>query len=104
MGAIRTYATTADIVAALPGIQGSCLSSVDVSPCVQKLNDLAHWNTPHEKITCIDEAHSLLQTAVADGCRNGLSAGQPQQAAMEITGDDVLSLFIIVVHRCELPN
>lgn len=103
--AIRSYATTAELLAVLPGMQGRGMCNVDMRSCAEKLSDIDHKITPHEKITCIDEAHSLLQQSVADGARSGQAAsGRAQEGAMEITGDDVLSLFILAVHRSDLPN
>merc|ERR1712039_941244 len=57
-----------------------------------------HSITLHEKVTCIDEAHSALQKCVAEGIAR--AAG----TTVEITGDDVLSLFILAIQKSELQQ
>lgn len=99
--AIAIYPSTEELVDAIPGAHGRGLGLVDVSSCAEKLALMDHQVTPHEKIACIDEAHALLQRCVADGAR---AAGAGAGGAMEITGDDVLSLFILAVHQSSLQH
>merc|ERR1712217_223154 len=61
-----------------------------------------HKITPHEKVACIDEAHSMLQRCVAEGARTG--AHMRDGTTYEITGDDVISLFILAVHGSALQH
>uniref|UniRef100_A0A7S0F9V2 VPS9 domain-containing protein n=1 Tax=Pyrodinium bahamense TaxID=73915 RepID=A0A7S0F9V2_9DINO len=100
--AVRSYASTEELVSAIPGAQGRGLGLVDVSGSSEQLALMDHKITPHEKIACIDEAHSLLQRCVAEGARAG--SQQSEAGVMEITGDDVLSLFILAVHRSCLQH
>lgn len=99
--AIRSYATAAELVAAIPDAAGRGLATVDVRRCSEALELMDHKITPHEKITCIDEAHSMLQRGVEDGAR---ADGAGQQGAIEITGDDVLSLFILALHGTTMEH
>jgi len=92
--AIRSYASQKELVE-VEGIFGPssrALALVDVRGCAEQLADMDHKITPHEKVACIDEAHSVLQRCVAESARNAPRGG------VEITGDDVLSLFILAVH------
>lgn len=89
--AILSYGSTAELLNCIPKAQENGLGSVDIQACSDQLDLLDHRITPHEKIQCIDEAHSVLQRCVQEAPRVG-------EGAVEITGDDVLSLFILAVH------
>mmetsp|Transcript_29080 Transcript_29080/g.83349 ORF Transcript_29080/g.83349 Transcript_29080/m.83349 type:complete len:472 (+) Transcript_29080:38-1453(+) len=100
--AIKSYASVGELVDAIPGAQGRGLGLVDVSGCSEQLALMDHKITPHEKIACIDEAHSLLQHCVAEGARAGPRSREG--GVLEITGDDVLSLFILAVYGSALQH
>eukprot|EP00446_Apocalathium_sp_SHHI-4_P036965 CAMPEP_0177303650 /NCGR_PEP_ID=MMETSP0368-20130122/6245_1 /TAXON_ID=447022 ORGANISM="Scrippsiella hangoei-like, Strain SHHI-4" /NCGR_SAMPLE_ID=MMETSP0368 /ASSEMBLY_ACC=CAM_ASM_000363 /LENGTH=539 /DNA_ID=CAMNT_0018762209 /DNA_START=128 /DNA_END=1747 /DNA_ORIENTATION=- len=93
---IRSFASAEELVEAIPGCQGRGLGLVDIKRCSDQLDEVDHKISPHEKIACIDEAYSALQRCVADGAR------QAGSGAVEITGDDVMSLFILAVYRSSL--
>jgi len=93
---IRSFASVGELLEAIPGAQGRGLGLVDLGGCAEQLAEVEHKITPHEKIACINEAHTLLQRCIAD-CAKASSGAQ--QGSIEITGDDVLSLFILVVYR-----
>mmetsp|Transcript_95401 Transcript_95401/g.309138 ORF Transcript_95401/g.309138 Transcript_95401/m.309138 type:complete len:503 (+) Transcript_95401:135-1643(+) len=93
---IRSFASAEELVEAIPGCQGRGLGLVDIKRCSDQLDEVDHKISPHEKIACIDEAYSALQHCVADGAR------QAGSGAVEITGDDVMSLFILAVYRSSL--
>lgn len=90
---IASYASVSELVDAIPGAQGRGLGLIDLCDCSEQLEELAHKITPHDKIASIDEAHSVLQRCVAEAARVSGSTG------FEITGDDVLSLFILAIYR-----
>merc|ERR1712232_18162 len=69
--------------------------------CSKELELMEKAITPHEKVACIDKAHSLLQQKVAEGTKNTQAAGD---SPVEITGDDVLSLFIRSVHGSQVKQ
>eukprot|EP00440_Ansanella_granifera_P061217 gb/GFBE01066361.1/.p1 GENE.gb/GFBE01066361.1/~~gb/GFBE01066361.1/.p1 ORF type:complete len:461 (+),score=93.76 gb/GFBE01066361.1/:1-1383(+) len=98
--AIRSYESVAELLQAIPGADGRGLGLVDVRECSKELELMDRKITPHEKIACIDKAHSLLQQCVAEGAKSGQSGGGP----VEITGDDVLSLFILAVHGSQVKH
>lgn len=98
---IRSYTSTAALIADLPGLQGKNLSNVDVRSCAEKLADIDHKITPHEKIACIGEAHSLLQRSIEEGAQK---SSRSQEGVMEITGDDIQFLFTLALYRTDLPN
>jgi len=109
--AVRSHLSASDLVNVIPGAQGRGLGLVDTSGCSEQLALMDHKITPHEKIACIDEAYSLLQRCVEEGARaaaprvtplgaGGGGAGGP----VEITGDDVLSLFVLAVYNSRLEH
>lgn len=102
--AIRSYDSIEDLLSAVPGAGGRGLGRVDVKACSDHLAQMDHEITPHEKIACINEAHSALQRCAADGALGSGRGPRRQEAAVEITGDDVLSLFIIAVYRSALKD
>lgn len=106
--AIRSYGSVAELVEAIPGAAVRGLGRVDVRECSKQLALLDHRITPHEKVQCIEEAHSLLQRCVAEGAREAAlptsPLGSPGRPRVEITGDDVLSLFILAVHGSQLHS
>lgn len=93
---IESYSTAAELVDAIPGAQGRGLGLVDLGRCSRELEEVDHKISPHEKIACINEAYSFLQRCVAEGAK---ADRQPGAAAIEITGDDVISLFILAMHQ-----
>jgi hypothetical protein len=100
---MRSFKTTDELIEAIPDARGRGLGKVDVKICAQKLSDIDHMIHPHGKIACIDEAHSLLNKCVAEACE-AQAPGRPRRDSFEITGDDVLSLFILAIHKSNLPN
>eukprot|EP00747_Dinoflagellata_sp_TGD_P079855 gnl/TRDRNA2_/TRDRNA2_160671_c0_seq2.p1 gnl/TRDRNA2_/TRDRNA2_160671_c0~~gnl/TRDRNA2_/TRDRNA2_160671_c0_seq2.p1 ORF type:complete len:439 (-),score=85.35 gnl/TRDRNA2_/TRDRNA2_160671_c0_seq2:53-1369(-) len=98
--AIRSYSTTQELIDAMPdGGDSKSLHLLDVRECSEKLAamDLSTMMTPHEKVACIDEAHTMLKRCVAETAQKG-------PVAVEITGDDILSLFILAVHGSKLQH
>lgn len=91
--AVLSYTSVGELLEAIPGAQGRGLGLVDVRGCSEQLSRMHHSITPHEKIQIIDDAHSVLQRCVAEGSR-----------IMEITGDDVLSLFILAIYGSDLKQ
>lgn len=67
---------------------------LDVTPSAELLSLLDHKITPHEKIEAINDAHTALQKALLEQDRE----------AREITGDDVMSAFILAVHASPLQH
>jgi len=100
---VRSYATVADLLGAIPGAQGRGLGLVDLTGCCEQLAEIDHKITPHEKIACIDEAHSVLQRCIAEGAKVAAIGGSGS-GAIEITGDDVLSLFILAAYKSSLQH
>eukprot|EP00929_Paragymnodinium_shiwhaense_P095089 TRINITY_DN56053_c0_g1_i1.p1 TRINITY_DN56053_c0_g1~~TRINITY_DN56053_c0_g1_i1.p1 ORF type:complete len:478 (-),score=118.56 TRINITY_DN56053_c0_g1_i1:80-1513(-) len=96
--AIRSFETTEELLHAIPGASAR-LGRVDVRPCATALATMDHQITPHEKITYINQAYSALQEAIQQA--NASSGVSKQQ---EITGDDVLSLFILAIRSCALKD
>jgi len=94
---VRSYGSVEDLLKAIPGAEGR-LCFVDVSESANELELLEGKIAPHEKIECVDKAHGLLQRSIASQTRPSTSA------PVEITGDDVLSLFILVVYRSQVKN
>merc|ERR1712150_156597 len=99
--AIRSYASKGELMDAIPGAQGRGLGFVDVRSCSEQLKLMDHKITPHEKISSIDEAHAMLQRCVAEGARAG---PRQRETTVEITGDDVLSLFILAIYGSDLQH
>eukprot|EP00928_Gymnodinium_smaydae_P054416 TRINITY_DN38191_c0_g1_i1.p1 TRINITY_DN38191_c0_g1~~TRINITY_DN38191_c0_g1_i1.p1 ORF type:complete len:482 (+),score=116.55 TRINITY_DN38191_c0_g1_i1:70-1446(+) len=111
--AIRGFESAEDLLAYVPGAAGRGLGRVDVGRCAAHLAAMDKEITPHEKIACINEAHASLQKCIADGARAsaaaaaanaaagglGGSARAGEPAAVEITGDDVLALFIMALRE-----
>lgn len=93
---VRSYASLDDLLKAVPG--GERLCFVDVTESAAELELLEGKIAPHEKIECVDKAHALLQKSIAS------LAPERSSTPMEITGDDVLSLFILVVYRSQVKN
>jgi len=103
--AIRHFDSAEDLLKAVPGAAGRGLGHVDVSSCSEHLATMDREITPHEKIACINEAHSALQRCVAEGARATSGAGpRSQDTVKEITGDDVLSLFILALWGSALKD
>lgn len=99
---IQSYVSVAELVDAIPGAQGRGLGQVDLKSCSDQLEEVDHKISPHEKIACINEAYSFLQQCVAEGAKARETARQPGSTAIEITGDDVISLFILAIYRSSL--
>lgn len=97
--AIRSFESCEELLKVVPGVAGRGFGSIDVRSCSAHLAAMDKEITPHEKILCINEAHSALQQCVADSARaaQAASGGNTREAAIEITGDDILSLFILAV-------
>lgn len=95
---LKSFASVEELIEAVPGAAGRNLSAVDIKRCSDQLDELDDKISPHEKISCINEAYSALQRCVADGLR---STGQ---TGIEITGDDVLALFTLSVYRSSWQN
>merc|ERR1712110_1070413 len=95
--AIRYYDTDEELLNFVPGAAGRGLGQVDVRDCADHLAQMDHEITPHEKIACINEAHSALQRCIADCARAATGPSSPSKPPVEITGDDVLSLFILAL-------
>jgi len=93
--AIMSYASLNDLVMDIPGVAGRGLALIDLRSCSEQLELLDDKISPHEKISCINEAHSMLQRCVEEGVRGGSKAAGG--GVVEITGDDVLSLFIMAL-------
>jgi len=98
--AIRSYQTAGELLDAMPDAAGRGLGTVDVRGCAEQLALMDHKITPHEKIACIEAAYSALQQCAAATVRSSLS----MDGVVEITGDDVLFLFILAVHGSELTH
>jgi hypothetical protein len=102
--AIRCFDTAEELLNFVPGAAGRGLGKVDVRNCAEHLAAMDREITPHEKIACINEAHSALQRCIADSARGATAAASaagaprsPSPSPVEITGDDVLSLFILAL-------
>eukprot|EP00927_Polykrikos_kofoidii_P051006 TRINITY_DN44823_c0_g1_i1.p1 TRINITY_DN44823_c0_g1~~TRINITY_DN44823_c0_g1_i1.p1 ORF type:complete len:470 (+),score=71.28 TRINITY_DN44823_c0_g1_i1:128-1537(+) len=101
--AIRSYDSVEELLSAVPGATGRGLGRVNVQACSDHLAQMDHEITPHEKIGCINDSHSALQRCIAEGALSS-GDGQRREAAVEITGDDVLSLFIIALFNCVMKD
>lgn len=95
---VRSYVSRDELLKAVPG--GERLCFVDVTESAAELEMLEGKIAPHEKIECVDKAHALLQKSIA----SALERPERSSAPIEITGDDVLSLFILVVYRSRVKN
>eukprot|EP00933_Yihiella_yeosuensis_P035495 TRINITY_DN2904_c0_g1_i4.p1 TRINITY_DN2904_c0_g1~~TRINITY_DN2904_c0_g1_i4.p1 ORF type:complete len:443 (-),score=74.41 TRINITY_DN2904_c0_g1_i4:263-1591(-) len=97
--AIWSYNTVEELVQAIPGAQGRGLGLVDVRTSSKELEAMDGKIAPHEKISCIDKAHSELQKCISECARHNSPGSQ-----IEITGDDVLSLFILAVYGSRVQH
>lgn len=95
--AMRSYPSARELAEVIPGARERRLDLVDVGPSAQQLALMDREITPHGKISCIDKAHSLLQQSSEAYAKAAVAAGGPG-GAVEITGDDILSLFILAAH------
>lgn len=86
---IRSFASPAEVLEEIPGASNKGLSKVDVSRSSVRLANLDTLIAPHEKVGCVVETYNLLQACVAEEMQKAR-----RKDAVEITGDDVLSLFI----------
>lgn len=96
--AIASYASPKDVLDVVAG-GGSGLALVDVRPVAEQLNNLDHLITPPEKVDCVNKGHGMLQKCVAESAR-----AARRTEALEITGDDVLSLFILAVYHSAVKH
>lgn len=99
--AIKIYPSPKDLVDVIPGAGNRGLDLVDFKECSKHLSQMDHSITPHEKIGCIESAYLVLKQCVGE---DGERPWSPKEGSMEITGDDVLSLFILSVHGSELKS
>jgi len=95
---VRAYNSKSELLDAIPGATTRGLGNIDLSRCSDQLAYMSDKNVPHEKITCIDEVYSELQKCVAE------AGSQSLEGSAEITGDDVLSLFILTVYGSNLEQ
>jgi len=95
---VRAYNSKSELLDAIPGATTRGLGNIDLSRCSEQLAYMSDKNVPHEKITCIDEVYSELQKCVAE------AGSQSLEGSAEITGDDVLSLFILTVYGSNLEQ
>jgi len=103
--AIRSFDSPEDLLRAVPGAANRGFGSVDVRSCSDHLAAMETKITPHEKIECINDAHSALQKLVGESARAVAGGGTgANQSPVEITGDDVLSLFILAVRASSLKD
>lgn len=86
---IKSFASPAEVLEEIPGASNKGLSKVDVSRSSVRLANLDSLIAPHEKVGCVVETYNLLQACVAEEMQKAR-----RKDAVEITGDDVLSLFI----------
>lgn len=99
--AIQSYSSSDELLNDMPEATLRGLGRVDIRECSKELELMEKAITPHEKVACIDKAHSLLQQKVAEGAKITQAAGD---SPVEITGDDVLSLFIMAVHGSQVKQ
>lgn len=98
--AIKSYGSSAAVMDAMPDMNRD-LALLDISGCCDQLAGLDHLITPHEKVDCINDTYTALQRCVTEGVR---ASARKQQEAIEITGDDVISLFVLAVHGSSLQH
>lgn len=100
-GQLNAYSSTRELA------QREEIGLLDVRASAELLGLLDHKITPHEKIEAINEAHTLLQKALSSttaGPGSQATDGQGRDSRQEITGDDVMSAFILAVHASPLQH